>query len=96
MFAVTVTLHIQKEDVQLFLPLMQRNAQASLDNEPGCLRFDICTDADRPNEVFLYEIYKNAAAFDTHLSSPHFIAFDIETGPMIAAKTVKTYRQVVA
>lgn len=94
MFVVAVTFEVQEDHVKAFLPLMRQNAETSLAQEPGCLRFDVCTDESRPSEVFLYEIYESAAAFDAHLNSSHFIAFDDQTGPMIASKTVKTYGQV--
>ncbi|MEL7253232.1 MAG: putative quinol monooxygenase [Pseudomonadota bacterium] len=96
MFAVTVTFDIHEDQMGAFLPLMQQNAQTSLADEPGCLRFDVCTDPARPAEVFLYEIYEDAAAFDTHLASPHFKAFDAQTRAMITAKVVKTYAQVTS
>ena len=30
-----------------FMPLMLKNAQASLQDEPGCLQFDVLTPADQ-------------------------------------------------
>ena len=60
----------------------------------ACHRFDICTDADKPNEVFLYEIYEDAEAFQVHLASDHFKAFDVAIQPMLAGKVVNTYSTV--
>ena len=94
MFVVTVTFDIAQDQMGAFLPLMHHNARTSLTNEPGCLRFDVCTDPDRPDEVFLYEIYKDRAAFDTHLAAPHFQNFDVQTRDMISAKSIKTYKDV--
>jgi len=96
MFAVVVTFKINPGQAPEFLPLMHRNARASLENEPGCRKFDVCTDPDRPDEVFLYEIYNDAAAFDVHRRSTHFLAFSEETSSMIAAKSVRTYREVAS
>ncbi|MEM7732327.1 MAG: putative quinol monooxygenase [Pseudomonadota bacterium] len=94
MFVVTVTFDIFEDRMAAFLPLTRQNAKTCLNHEPGCLRFDVCTDASRPSEVFLYEIYEDAAAFDIHLQSPHFKAFEAQASEMVAAKTVKTYAQV--
>ncbi|WP_029057259.1 putative quinol monooxygenase [Stappia stellulata] len=94
MFAVVVTFRIVPEKMQTFLPLMLENARASRTNEKGCHQFDVATDAARPDEVFLYELYTDRAAFDAHLESAHFRAFDAETSSMIAEKTVATYAQV--
>lgn len=91
---VTFTLHPQHRDA--FMPLMLNNARTSLDFEPGCHQFDVLSDPDRPDEVFLYEVYESPAAFQTHLDSDHFQRFDQAVGHMLKGKNVKTYTQVVA
>lgn len=95
MFAVVVTLTIKPTCSKDFLPLAYHNAATSLQDEPGCLQFDVATDAARPGEVFLYEVYRDASAFDAHLETAHFRAFDGATADMISAKHIKTYRSVV-
>lgn len=94
MYAVVVTLQIAPEALDAFLPLLHQNAATSLAQEEGCLRFDICTDPERPNEVFLYELYIDRAAFDAHLGSAHFKHFDTAVTPMIAAKDIRTFQNV--
>lgn len=94
MFAVVVTIRVHPAEWPAFLPLMQANAKASLADEPGCHHFDVCQDADRPNEVFLYELYTDRDAFDAHLKAPHYLSFNDTTAPMIAEKIVQTYTQV--
>lgn len=93
-FAVVVTFQIKPEKLDAFLPLMQENARKSLVNEPGCRQFDIATDPGTPGEVFLYEVYDDAAAFQTHLASAHFKAFDGAVAEMVAHKHVRTYAEV--
>ena len=94
MFAVVVEFTIKPEHADAFLQLMKENASASLRTEPGCKQFDVATDASRPGEVFLYELYTDAAAFEAHLKTAHFASFDATTIHMIAAKVVKTYDRV--
>lgn len=93
-FVVTVTFEIAAGQMAAFLPLMQENASTSVMAEPGCLQFDVCCDPGRPDAVFLYEVYIDAAAFDAHLQAPHFKAFDAATGDMITSKTVQTFEIV--
>lgn len=93
-YAVVVTFAIHSDHWDAFLPLIHANAKASVADEVGCLQFDVATDPDRPDEVFLYEVYADAAAFQTHLQSVHFKDFDTTAGHMIADKTVTTYAQV--
>ena len=94
MFAVCVTFRIKPDHMARFLPLTLANAQTSLRDEIGCRRFDVLTDPSRPDEVFLYELYEDAAAFDVHLASDHFHAFDKAVGDMIAQKDIRTYTSV--
>ncbi len=92
-FAVTVAFEIDEKQVAAFLPLMLENAQVSVRDEPGCLRFDVLLPS-RPLAkpvVFLYEIYESRAAFDLHLASPHFLYFDHSTRDMILSKSVDTF-----
>lgn len=93
-YAVVVTFMVKPKALADFMQLMHANAQASLSLEEGCLQFDVATDPDRVDEVFLYEIYTNRAAFDLHLASPHFKTFDAAVSTMIASKEIRTYAQV--
>ena len=94
MFAVTVTFRIRPGQMEAFRPLMLANAATSLAEEEGCRVFDVCTDPDRPDEVFLYELYDDAEAFAAHLRAPHFLAFDAAVATMVADKQVATYGEV--
>lgn len=94
MFAVCVTFRIASGRMDDFMPLILTNAQTSVAKEPGCLRFDVLTDPERADEVFLYEIYTDPAAFDAHRDTAHFKIFDGAVTDMIAQKSVLTYRQV--
>lgn len=71
-----------------FRKLVAAQAENSLAREPGCHAFDVWTSSEKPNVVFLHEIYADRAAFDAHLASSHFRAFDTATAPMVAAKRV--------
>jgi quinol monooxygenase YgiN len=44
-------------------------------NEPGCVTFTAYEARDTPGRFYLYEIYKDAAAFETHLKTDHVHAF---------------------
>ncbi|SNT31266.1 putative quinol monooxygenase [Tropicimonas sediminicola] len=94
MFVVTVSIEVNAGQVDAFLPLMLQNARASLSSEPGCRQFDVYTNPERPEAVFLFEVYDSAAAFDAHLSSDHFKQFDRVTAEMIASKQVETFTEV--
>lgn len=94
MYAVTVTFKIKSAHWNQFLPLMRENAQTSIRDEAACHRFDVCTDPARESEVFLYELYDDAGAFQHHLNTDHFRAFDAAVADMIDSKTVATFGTV--
>ncbi|MEM1276626.1 MAG: putative quinol monooxygenase [Pseudomonadota bacterium] len=91
MFAVTVIFEVKPGAMGQFLPRMRQQAADSLAREPGCTQFDVWTDPARPNDVFLYELYTDAAAFDTHLASDHFKSFAADVEAIVADKTLLTY-----
>ncbi len=43
--------------------------------EPGCYRFDVHQDLNDANKFYLYENYKDEAAFEHHRSAPHLARF---------------------
>ncbi len=91
MFVITVTFEVAPGQISAFRPLMLENARLSLEREAACQRFDVCESADRPNEIFLYEVYDDAAAFDAHLNAAHFLAFSEATDQMVVGKTVQKH-----
>lgn len=89
MFVILATFQVDPAHLDAFLELIDTNAAASLADEPGCHRFDVCQTEGKPTEVVLYEIYDDPAAFDAHLETPHFAVFDQGVAPMVLAKEVK-------
>ena len=94
MNAIIVDFEIKPDRLAEFLPLMAENAAASMREEPGCQQFDVCQDPDTPHRIFLYEIYDDRAAFETHLASAHFRRFDAATREMVTAKTVRALNRL--
>ncbi len=91
MFAVCVTIEVAPGRMDDFLPIMEIQARTSLSQELGCHRFDICQSGD---EVFLYELYDDEAAFHAHLATAHFKQFDTAAAGMITGKSAKTYQRL--
>ncbi len=94
MYVVAVNFFIKPGNIEAFLPLMMEQARNSLEKEPDCHVFDVCQNPDDPNEVFLYEVYTDRAAFDLHLASEHFKEFDAAVQQMVSDKMVTTYLKV--
>lgn len=84
---VELTAHAGKET--LARTLIVENAEASLEHEPGCLRFDVAVDPGNPGCFTLYEIYRDASDFEDHLTMPHYLRFDAMAHDVFATKSVR-------
>ena len=47
------------------------DAIGSVNEEQGCLRFDIYQNQEDRTALYLYEVYVNKAAFEYHRNTPH-------------------------
>ena len=92
MFVVTVLFWIKPDDAARFETAMLENARLSLANEPGCRQFDVCKGQD--GQIFLYEAYDTAQAFEDHKATSHFLEFDSKTAPWVAHKEVWIYEKL--
>ena len=75
MFSLVVQMTVRPGRREEFLAGMSANAEASVRDEPGCLRFDICSVDGAADRFLLYELYTDAAAFEAHKAAPHFAAW---------------------
>ena len=73
-----------------FIRAMLEDAQGSVNNGPGSLRFDVVQDAADPNRIQLCEVYQDEAAFQAHLLAPHLDVRRIAPG-LSALRTWDTY-----
>jgi (4S)-4-hydroxy-5-phosphonooxypentane-2,3-dione isomerase len=79
-----------------FRRLIDENARTSVREEPGCRQFDVLEPTREKDRVVLYEVYDDRAAFETHLKSAHFAAFDKASAPLVAEKIVTDCNLVCA
>ena len=71
MYVIVAPIQIKEGHKEEFIKAILEDAQGSVNNEPGCLRFDVIQDGGDANRIWLYELYTDAAAFDAHLQAPH-------------------------
>ena len=73
MYVIVAPIQIKPGFKDQFIEEMIGDARGSVNDEPGCLRFDVIQDANDENRIWLYEVYKDEAAFQAHTQAPHFI-----------------------
>ncbi len=73
MYVIIAPIQIREGHREEFIEAIIDDAKGSVNDEPGCLRFDVIQDADDSHRIWLYEVYEDEAAFQAHTQAPHFI-----------------------
>ena len=73
MHVIIAPIRIKEGHKAEFVEAMLGDARGSVNDEPGCLRFDVIQDGADPNLIWLYEVYVDEAAFRAHLRTPHYL-----------------------
>ncbi len=84
------------DKVDDFIEAATLDALGSVHHEPGCHRFDLYQNIENPSELWLYEVYANAEAFEYHRQTPHIKKwadtvkdwYDGERGPAIRGTNI--------
>jgi (4S)-4-hydroxy-5-phosphonooxypentane-2,3-dione isomerase len=71
LYVILGPLPIQPDKVDPFIAAARLDGLGSTHEEPGCLRFDVYQNIHKPDQLFLYEVYVNKAAFEYHTKTPH-------------------------
>ena len=63
--------------------------KARVRDEPGTLQFEVLVPKDDDGKIFLYEMYRDAAAFDVHLKGPSLAQWREDAGAMTTLHGVR-------
>ena len=91
MYVVTVDFRVKPQHAEDFQREMLINARSSVANEAGCRRFDVMVDEHDAAHFFLFEVYDDEAAFQRHMTMPHFRTVTNAIEPWITDKVVGTF-----
>jgi quinol monooxygenase YgiN len=74
-----------------FTAIISEHARRTLEEEPGCLRFEVIKPEERdgtpvPNQVIVNELYADAAAVAAHEANPRMPSVGAATGPLLARR----------
>lgn len=90
-YVITVDFQLKPGAMEAFRELIDANAIASFAEEPGCQRFDVLVPRGSADRIYLYEIYDDRAAFEAHLKTAHFAAFNRQSEALVLSKQVAEY-----
>jgi (4S)-4-hydroxy-5-phosphonooxypentane-2,3-dione isomerase len=72
LYVIHAPVRVKADRVQDFIGALCLDGVGAVNQEPGCLRFNVFQNRDNPTELYLYEVYVNKAAFEYHTRTPHF------------------------
>ena len=75
MFVLLVRVQVKPELLGEFRAAILKNAELSVQRDPGCVRFDVLQEQDDPTRWYFYEVYEREQAWVDHRASAHFLAF---------------------
>ena len=76
-------LEIDPAHLESYKTALQEEIATSIRVEPGVLTLYAVSVKDHPTQIRLFEMYANAAAYETHLRSPHFKKYKRGTAGMV-------------
>jgi quinol monooxygenase YgiN len=82
-----VELQINPGQKDTFLDRAREHRGNVLRQEPGCQRFDLVVPDEGGDTVYLYEVYADDEALQTHFNTPYMKQYMADTAPMIARRT---------
>jgi quinol monooxygenase YgiN len=68
--ALVVEFDLKPEHRDAFEDIIRNHARRTKEAEEGCMAFEVLIPRDEDNRIYLYECYRDAAAFEVHTQSP--------------------------
>jgi len=82
-FSTVSTIEAAADRRDQILPLLAAHKARCLKEKPGTLQFEILLPNNDDEKILLYEVYRDAAAFDVHRNGPSFARWQKETAGMV-------------
>ena len=95
-YVIWVDFELDPAQAEAFDRMLVENASTSLEQEPGCRRFDILRPIPTRASVSLYEIYDSEEAFQAHLASAHYRSFAAASASASGPPPVRRARSLTA
>jgi autoinducer 2-degrading protein len=88
-----VDIDVVPASFEKFMAALKDNAAATI-KEPGCRELDITVSQKYPHHVFVFEVYNNAAAWNSHQTTAHFLKFYGFTAQMMTRLDLRPFSSV--
>ena len=81
-------LEIYPDHLEAYKVALKEEITASIRTEPGVLTLYAVSVKGHPEQIRLFEIYRDAASYQAHLQSPHFKKYKKQTQQMVKSLTL--------
>ena len=78
-------LEIDPEQLDAYRALLAEEIEASVEREPGVVMLHAVAERERPERIRILEVYADRAAYEAHLTTPHFLKYKEATADMVKA-----------
>jgi quinol monooxygenase YgiN len=90
-------LEIDPEQLIGYKQALSDEIAASVREEPGVLMLNAVSVKGQPNQIRIFETYKDQTAYESHLQSPHFLKYKATTRGMVKSlKLIETEPIILA
>jgi len=89
------TLEIDPSRLTEYYAAVTAQAKASIENEPGVLALNAVAAKDDPAHITVFEIYRDRAAYESHLKAEHFLRYKATVESMVKSPTLTPVAPVV-
>jgi quinol monooxygenase YgiN len=76
-------LEIDPNQIDSYKALLAEEIEASVRIEPGVLFLHAVSEKGTPEKVRVIECYADQAAYEAHLTTPHFLKYKTQTANMV-------------
>jgi alkylhydroperoxidase/carboxymuconolactone decarboxylase family protein YurZ/quinol monooxygenase YgiN len=76
-------IEVSPETPDEYLAILKEEARKSVESEPGVIGIFPMTKRNKPTQVRIVEIYRDKAAYDANIASPHFQHYKTSTFKMV-------------
>jgi quinol monooxygenase YgiN len=76
-------IEIDPAELQSYMVAVKEQIETAVRMEPGVLMLYAVSERDRPTHVRVFEVYRNTAAYKSHLETEHFKKYKATTEKMV-------------
>ena len=87
--ALFLEFQFEAEDMNLAVELLTEIQNQTIENEEGCIAYDILLNDEEPNTIYLYECYENKVALEVHNNAAYYKSIvNKQLSPLIKERKV--------